>query len=106
LWDAHAAGAKILELTDGRSFEEFAVHPPLQEFATTMIGIMGDALRELQRLYPAEADAIREAKPVIAFADGVAAGSVEPDVLWKFLRETLPALLGEIRERLEQWHQA
>lgn len=106
LWDAHAAVSKILEMTAGGSFEKFAEHQPLQEFVATMIGITRDALRELERIDPAEADAIRDVRATIAFADSITAHAANPAAIWKFLSESLPTLLMEISERLEQWHQA
>lgn len=104
LWDAHAAGAKILELTAGGTYQQFAEHQALQEFVATMIGLVADALTELRRDYPTESQALGGTAPTLLLAESRSAGDCA--ATWRLVEETLPALVEQLAERLEQWHSA
>jgi len=99
LWDAHAAGSKLLEFTAGRSFEEFSESEPLRAAAQAMLTIMAQSLTAISREFPAEfakldADTsnIREFIPA------------SDSSLWTAV-QSAPEVVADVQTLLDQWHQ-
>jgi uncharacterized protein with HEPN domain len=98
LWDAHAAGGKILEFTTGRSFAEFEENELLRSVVTKMLEIMTEALSELRRHHAEEFSRLDAARLIER-----AGGDLE---IWRLAMEVVPELTVQIQTRLEEWHQS
>ncbi len=99
LWDAHAAGGKIVEFTTGRSFAEFEDNELLRSVVGKMLEIMTDALTELRRHHPDEFAKLNGATALIE--RGAGDGEV-----WRVVKDVVPELTVQIQTRLEEWHQS
>ena len=100
LWEVHAAGGKIVEFTQGRSFVDYAESEVLRAVVLKMLGIMAEALNEMRRGFPEEFSKLAGAERIAE----VCAAPAEAKV-WKVVEEVVPELVGQAREMLEAWHQ-
>jgi uncharacterized protein with HEPN domain len=104
LWEAHAAGAKALEFTAGRGFEEYGEHEVLRAAVESMLRIVGASLADVQEYFPDEAAKIERAGEAVALRARLGTGA-DAEV-WRFVRDTLPMLVAEVQVSLEEWHGA
>ena len=101
LWDTHAAGMKIVEFTTGRDFADFESSELLQSVVASMLGIIADALRQLQTQFPDEFAKLSNSTRL-----SESGAITAPDKLWRIVEEQIPELVAEARAVLEDWHQA
>jgi uncharacterized protein with HEPN domain len=99
LWDVHAAGAKIVEFTAGRGFEEFAANEALRAAVGSMLAIMMDGLGAIRTEFPAEFARMEDAPALLGVKlDG-------DQKVWRAAEETVPPVVAQARELLDAWHQ-
>jgi uncharacterized protein with HEPN domain len=104
LWDAHAAGTKVLDFTAGRTSEEYAAHEVLRAAVESMLQIVAAALEDVQEYFPQEFARIEHAGTMITLRGLLGTGA--DTAVWSFVQESLPALMGEVAVLLEDWHGA
>lgn len=99
LWDMHAAGAKVLEFTEGRAWAEYEESDLLQAFCLKMLVIVADCLRELGHKFPEEYARVPGADRMVPLTE--ASSSV---AVWRLVEEVLPGVVGEAHRMLAEWH--
>ena len=100
LWDVHAAGGKIVEFTAARGFEDFAESDVLRSVVRSMLGIMVTGLDAVRSEFPTEFGRLDDAPALLK-------ASLDEDAkVWRMVEETVPAVAGQVRELLEDWHQS
>jgi uncharacterized protein with HEPN domain len=99
LWDAHAAGMKILEFTAGRSFEEYRDSELLRSVVEKMLEIMIEALVEMRRHFSEEFTKLDGGSRLIEARD--ADGEV-----WQVVKDVVPEMVAQLQTMLDEWHQA
>ena len=104
LWDVHAAGMKIVEFTSGRDLADFADNELLRSVVAKMLGLIADALHQVQAQFPDEFTKISNGNKLIE--TGAAAETLSGEKVWRVVEELIPELVAEARTLLEDWHQA
>lgn len=99
LEDIRQAAAYIREFTEGRSFEDYAANTLLRSAVERQFEIIGEAVRNLQRLDDEAASQISNRKRIVAFRNILVHGYAVLDdrVVWDILRKDLPVLSREAR---------
>ena len=69
-----------------------------------MLGIVAASLEDVQEYFPEEAAKMPQTGAAIALR--VKLGTGADAEVWKFVQESLPAMLGEVQVLLEDWHGA
>ena len=100
LWEVHAAGGKIIEFTSGRTWEEYADNEVLRAVVEKMLGLMAEALKEMQRGFPEEFVKAEGAGQILEA--GTRANEAK---IWPLVHKVVPELVAQTREMLEEWHQ-
>ncbi len=104
LWEAHAAGAKALEFTAGRSFNDYSEHEVLRAAVESMLRIVAASLEDVREYFPDEAAKMPHAAEAIALRERL--GTEEDAEVWGFVQGSLPELVAEVQVLLEEWHGA
>lgn len=99
LWDLHAAGAKVLEFTEGRAWAEYEESELLQAFCLKMLVIMTDCLRELRLKFPEESARVPGTEALVEVTETTGSAKV-----WRVIEESLPGVVGEAHRMLAEWH--
>ena len=105
LQDVLDAADAITLFTSGIRFENFASLDLTLSGVKYKFEVIGEGLKQASRYFPAELDAVPEAKAAIQLRDRIAHAyfSIDPRVLWDTINEDLPLLVEQI-ERLKTAH--
>ena len=104
LWEMHAAGAKIVEFTAGRSEEAFAGNEALRAAVRSMLALMGEALGRLGKAAPELATKL-DGPDLLELCVKLDAGEGGDAEVWNFVQRALPELHGRAAEELAAWHE-
>jgi uncharacterized protein with HEPN domain len=96
------AGEEILEVTSGRTFEEYAADRVLRRAVERLFTIVGEALREAARADATIASTITEYRKIVDFRNVVVHDYITlyDEGVWRIRTEHLPRLLAEVRSLL------
>ncbi len=96
-------GADAISIfTGGLDFESFASLDLMMSGVKYKLEVIGEALKQASKYFPASLDSVSEAKFAIHLRDRIAHGyfSVDPLILWATIKDDLPLLIEQI-ERLK-----
>jgi uncharacterized protein with HEPN domain len=103
LEDIRQAVALILDFTQGKTFSNYENDALLRSGVERQFEIIGEALNRLNRVDPATADQISQARRIIGFRNILVHGYdiVENTVVWDIVEKNIPILHKEILSLLE-----
>jgi len=102
LQDILDAADSIQLFVGGLSFETFDQVDLILSAVERKFEIIGEALNQASKYFPASVDSVPELKGIIGQRNRIAHGyfAVDPIILWKSIEEDLPKLIKEV-ERLK-----
>jgi len=103
LEDIRQAVALILDFTGGKTFSNYENDALLRSGVERQFEIIGEALNRLNRVDPATADQINQARRIIGFRNILVHGYdiVENTVVWDIVEKNIPVLHTAILSLLE-----
>ena len=103
LEDIRQAVVLILDFTRGKTFNNYENEALLRSGVERQFEIIGEALNRLNRVDPATADQISQARRIIGFRNILVHGYdiVENTVVWDIVEKNIPVLHKEILSLLE-----
>lgn len=102
LWDIVSAAKSIQTFTDGKDLHAYLGDELLRSAVERKFGILGEALSQLLRHFPAYRERITQVGDVIAFRNQIVHGyaTVQDDIVWEIVQSHLPRLREEADELL------
>lgn len=102
LWDVKDSGDFILEVTAAKTEENYAQDRLLRNAVERNFEIIGEALSQAKRSFPADIERINDYTRVIAFRNELAHGydGLNHHEVWKVIQNSLPHLLAQISNLL------
>lgn len=93
----------LLELTSGKSIEEYNKDRTFRSAVERELQKIGEALRQLQSRDPSTAAKISEHDRIIRFRHALVHGydSVRPDLVWDVIELKLPPLREQLKAMLD-----
>ncbi len=103
LWDMLECCKQIERFTAAKSFLDYESDPLLRAGVERTFITLGEALTQLRKLDPQEADLILQSRRIIAFRNLLIHdyGEVRSADVWQTAREHVPALLLQLQHQLE-----
>jgi len=103
LWDIANAAASIRSFTAGKDLNAYLHNELLRAAVERKFGIVGEALSQLLRRFPAYRDKISVPNEIVAFRNQIvhAYATVRDDIVWEIIQVYLPKLHDEVSELLE-----
>ncbi len=103
LHDIQESAAEILEFTEGMSLDDYRTNKLVRAAVERKFEIIGEALNRLKRTAPEHLEKIRETAQIIAFRNLLAHGydTVSDPIVWDIVQQKLPALIEDVRIRLD-----
>ena len=94
-----AAGDAILRITAGKSFDDYGSNEVLRWAVERQFGVIGDALRQVERIDPMMAGQITGLRRIVDFRNVLIHdyATIFDEAVWQIVRQHLPALLAEVR---------
>jgi uncharacterized protein with HEPN domain len=98
------AGEKIQRVTAGKTFLDYTTHEVLPPAVERLFSIIGEALREANKLDPGVSSRITEFRRIIDFRNILVHdyATVYDEGVWRIVRDDLPVLLSEVRTLLAE----
>jgi uncharacterized protein with HEPN domain len=98
------AGGTILEITRGKSFDDYERDQVLRLAVERLFGIVGEALREAARLEPSIQQRVTAFRKIVDFRNILVHGyaTVYDESVWERIADDLPQLLREVRFLLDE----
>ncbi len=102
LFDIQTACRLIEQFTSGRTFEDYTTDPMLRSAVERQFEIVGEALNQMIRAFPAMQDDVPDARRIIAFRNQLIHGyaSISNQVVWGVVEGYLPELSRRIEDLL------
>ena len=106
LWDIANAAESIRSFTAGKDLTAYLQDELLRAAVERKLGIVGEALSQLMRDFPAYRDKIKLVGEVVAFRNQIVHGyaTIKDDMVWEIAQVYLPRLHEEIVALLNQAH--
>jgi uncharacterized protein with HEPN domain len=104
LYDMQQACRLMAEFIAGKTFSDYSVDALLRSAVERQLTIVGEALNRLNKIEPAAASSITDARQIIAFRNILVHGYdiVKDEVVWGILETDLPTLTRDVDTLLEQ----
>ncbi len=104
LEDIRDAASFVLEVTKGRTLEEYSGDRLLRQAIERNFEIIGEAMGRLSRNDPETASRVGEHKRIIAFRNVLIHGYdlVDDELVWDTIKNKLPMLLAEVEALLDE----
>jgi uncharacterized protein with HEPN domain len=104
LWDIANAAASIRAFTDGKNLDVYLNDDMLRAAVERKFGIVGEALSQLLRNFPAYRDKITLVGDIVGFRNQIVHGyaTVRDDIVWEIVQVYLPRLHKEVVQLLEE----
>lgn len=98
------AGQELLEITAGKTFDDYENDRVLRRAVERLFAIIGEALREAARLDPLIRTRITAFRKIVDFRNILVHGyaSVYNESVWERIADDLPLLLTEVRALLAE----
>lgn len=103
LYDVAAASDLITAFVDGKNFDDYRNDPMLRSAVERQFEIIGEALNQAVKRYPALKDEIPDASRIISFRNRLIHGyaTVSDEVVWGIVEKYLPPLRKQAKMMLE-----
>jgi len=104
LEDIRDAAAFILQVTAGKSLEDFESDRLLRQAVERNLEIIGEAVSRLTRVDPDVASRIGECRQIIAFRNILIHGYdiIDQAKVWQVIADDLPELRNQVTELLQE----
>jgi len=104
LWDAREAADAIAAFAQGRTLDDYLADRMLRSAIERQFEIIGEALRQLEKIAPHLARELPELRQAVAFRNILIHGytSINDQTVWRTVRESLPALRAGIAALLDR----
>ena len=104
LWDMLRACELLEDFISGKTFDDYFSSAMLQSAVERQLAIIGEALNNILRIDPLEADKITDARKIISFRNVLIHGyrTLEPRTIWEVLETSLPVLRRDLETLLDQ----
>ena len=104
LEDMRQAAEKILQFTEGKTFEDYVKDDLLRSGVERQFEIIGEALNRLLRADEKTADQISNRRRIIGFRNILVHGydAIEDSVVWDIITINVPHLLEEVTSLLNR----
>lgn len=107
LFDAASHADAIVSFVEGRTLDEYLRDAMLRAAVERQFEIIGEALRQMSTTYPHLAERIPRIERIIGFRNVLVHGYavVDHELVWRTVKEHLPALrehLGELLSELDR----
>ena len=104
LWDIANAAVSIRAFTDGKDLDVYLKDDMLRAAVERKFGIVGEALSQLLRNFPAYRDKITLVGEIVGFRNQIVHGyaTVRDDIVWEIVQVYLPRLHREVVQLLEE----
>jgi uncharacterized protein with HEPN domain len=104
LEDIRSAGNAILRYTRGKSVDDYIADDFLRSAVERQFEIVGEAMTQLDRSYPALARRVSARRMIIGFRNVLAHGyfGVSHERVWEIATDDLPGLLREVRALIKE----
>ncbi|HEX8409577.1 MAG TPA: HepT-like ribonuclease domain-containing protein [Thermoanaerobaculia bacterium] len=98
------AGEELLEITAGKTFDDYARDRVLRRAVERLFSIIGEALREAAKLEPAIQPRVTAYRKIVDFRNILVHGYAEVynESVWERIANDLPLLLTEVRGLLNE----
>jgi uncharacterized protein with HEPN domain len=102
LFDVQRACQLIQEFTSGMTFQDYVADRKTRSAVERQLEIVGEAIGQMIRAFPAMKDEIPDASRIVAFRNQLIHGyaSVSNPVVWGILEGDLPSLAAKVSELL------
>jgi uncharacterized protein with HEPN domain len=93
------AGEAILRITAGKTFDDYATDEVLRWAVERQFGVIGDALRQVERIDPVLAGQITGLRRIVDFRNVLIHdyATIFDEAVWQIIRQHLPSLLTEVK---------
>jgi uncharacterized protein with HEPN domain len=93
------AGEAILRITSGKTFDHYAADEVLRWAVERQFGVIGDALRQVEKMDPGVAHQITGFRRIVDFRNVLVHdyATIYDEAVWRIVERHLPALLSEVR---------
>ncbi|MBS3933430.1 MAG: DUF86 domain-containing protein [Truepera sp.] len=104
LEDIRDAASYILEITEGKTEDDYAQNRMLRQTVERNFEIIGEAVRRLDHHDPATASRISQVARIIAFRNALIHGYdvIDHALVWQVVERSLPMLLNEVEALLAE----
>jgi uncharacterized protein with HEPN domain len=104
LWDIANAADGIRAFTAGKDLEAYLQDDLLRAAVERKFGVIGEALSQLLRNFPAYRNRITLVGDIIAFRNQIVHGyaTVRDDMVWEIVQVYLPRLQEEVAQMLPE----
>ena len=104
LWDIARAAESIFVFTTDKTFEDYLTSELLRAGVERKFGIVGEALTQLLRDFPAYRERISQSSDIVASRNQIIRGytTVKDDIVWEVIQWYLPRLHTEITQLLAE----
>ena len=94
LWDAHDAATAVADMTAGKSLADFDSDRVLRSAVERQFEILGEALRQLDRLDMTLAGSIPDLRQIVAFRNVLIRGYalIDRAHVWRAVQDDVPGL--------------
>lgn len=108
LWDVQDSGRAVLELTAGKSYEDYLSDRTLRWATERQLGIVGGALNQLSRIAPDVAERIPRLAQVVSLRNVIVHGygRLDHSEIWRIIGDDLPRLLEIVELRIAELEQS
>lgn len=105
LWDARQAGRRILAFTGDHTFGDYEDNALLRSAVERQFEILGEALSQLSKIAPDDAERVPELPRIVAFRNLLIHGyaTVDNRLVWDVLETKLPDLMDVLETMLDEW---
>ena len=104
LLDILKAGKAIVTFTESMLYDDYLASDLIQSAVERKFTIIGEAINLLLREHSELTGRLHDAKDIVAFRNRVIHGyfSVDEAIIWSAVRSSLPALLSDVQELLDE----
>ena len=102
LWHIATACEKVLRVTQGKTFDEYAGHDLLPDVVIRQLTIVGEAVARIARTDPDVAPRLGDYPRIIAFRNQLVHNypQVNQQFVWAIVQTEVPELLSRVRDLL------
>lgn len=102
LWDAARAAERITRFTAGQSLQSYVQDDMLRSAVERQFEIIGEALGQLRKAFPAVATQLPDLPRIVAFRNVLIHGyaSIDDQLVWGMVMAYVPGLMLQLQDLL------
>ena len=104
VWDAWDAAQNVVLFVENKTFDDYVKDIMLRSAVERQLEIVGEALNQLSRQYPADAARIPQLPSVVGFRNMLAHqySDTKKETVWDVVQQHLPSLSVLLRQILDE----